>query len=85
MDVVLSVFGAVAIVLGGAFSAYAMIRFRSSSAPPLMFSHPRYWKPIWKTRAWFTSERGYVLYVTGTGLLILGSALVVWIFIDSSG
>jgi hypothetical protein len=79
---ILAALGIVSLVAGLLLSAFAVRRYGSSDAPQHPTFNPRGWKPVWKSRSWFVTDRGFHLDVLGTELIGLGaliSLVVVWL------
>ena len=77
----LAILGLVFLVVGTLMNVYALKRYRTETAPSRPTMKVRYWKPVWKTQDWFTSRKGYMLYVAGAQLLALGGLVTAIYFI----
>jgi len=72
----LSLVGVIAIVTGMILSHVALARYGAESAPKGPSFNRRHWRPVWKTRDWFTDVRGFRLYWGGAAMLS-GGALAI--------
>lgn len=80
----LAAFSAVAMLAGLVIGGYALRRYRTESAPDGPTMRWRFWTPVWKTQGWFRERRGFLLYVLGTELTVLGAlALLIATFLWS--
>jgi len=75
MEIVLYLLGITLSVVGLALGGIAR-NYRTADAPPFPSWNPRHWKPIWKTRNWFTEPAGFRIFVAGSFLMSLGGCVL---------
>lgn len=63
-------------LVGGIILSLMALTCRTEQAPRYFAGlfNPRFWRPVWKTKQYFTS-RGFKLYVTGTLMIVAGALL----------
>ena len=69
------------LVLGITISSHALRHHGSGEGPGGPTMNVRYWKPIWRTERWFSSRKGFVLYLFGAQLAGLGGLIVAVFFL----
>lgn len=61
------------LILGGIFWCLGF-RHRTKAHPGFVFSKPRYWLPVWRTRGWYTPE-GYRQMIAGCIMVAVGGLI----------
>ena len=77
--------GVVALIAGMILGCHALSRYGSASAPSAMSLNPAAWRPVWKTRHWFTEDRGFHLHCASAALMSLGGLAVLLGILMGSG
>lgn len=55
-------------------------RNHTDNHPGFVFFNPKYWLPVWRTRAWYTS-RGYRQMIAGCIMVAIGGLVGVVLYL----
>jgi len=76
MQGVLLILAVIALVVGMILGQLSISRYTSPEGPHRPGMSVRYWKPFWRMRSSFVSEKGFRIYVVSSALLVAGGILV---------
>jgi len=70
-------FATVCLVGGASLESHATRKYGNESLPRYPTLNPKHWRPVWRLRNQFSSDRGFDLFMWGDALITWGAAAAV--------
>ena len=77
VQVALTIFALICMVVGASLSYYALRRYGSAAAPKGVSFNPKNWRLVYLTRDWFTEKKGFWLFIIGIEILCGGPLVLI--------